>query len=169
MMPRHRAAEPSGNRARGTSTHRNDRRFRVPVLTGALSISAAWFARLPQALAIGLGLVPADPEYAGRLRSAQIAAIVRLTPLTLGASCLNAAILFMALGRMRSLRPGLWIWSALVFALAAYYGRNWRGNVLCLARRSRGVRCLVAGAIPGLSRLDGADRRLHRRGHRQFE
>src|SRR5262249_44906190 len=128
MMPRHRAAEPSGNRARGTSTHRNDRRFRVPVLTGALSISAAWFARLPQALAIGLGLVPADPEYAGRLRSAQIAAIVRLTPLTMGASCLNAAILLMTLGRMGSLRPGLWIWSALVFALAAYYGRNWQAG-----------------------------------------
>jgi CheY-like chemotaxis protein len=69
--------------------------------------------------------VPADPEYAGRLRAAQIAAIVRLTPLTMGASCLNAAILLLTLGRMGSLRPGLWIWSVPVFALAAYYGRNW--------------------------------------------
>jgi signal transduction histidine kinase/CheY-like chemotaxis protein len=108
-----------------TSTDEKDRRTRVPVLAKAQSASGAWSARLPQALAIGLGLVAADPEYAGRLRTAQVAAIVCLTPLTMAASCLNAAILLLTLGRLGSLRFGLWIWSALVFALAANYGRNW--------------------------------------------
>jgi len=84
-----------------------------------------WSDRLPQALSIGLGLAPADPEYAGRLRTAQIAAIVRLTPLTMSASFLNAAILLLTLGRVGPLRPSLWIWSSLVFALAVYHGRNW--------------------------------------------
>jgi signal transduction histidine kinase/ActR/RegA family two-component response regulator len=88
----------------------------------------AWFGGLPPALAIGLGFVPADPEYAGRLRAAQIAAIVRLTPVTMAASCLNAAILLLTLGRMGWLRIGPCIWAAAVFATAAYYGRNWRAG-----------------------------------------
>jgi signal transduction histidine kinase/ActR/RegA family two-component response regulator len=88
-------------------------------------VPRAWSDRLPRALAIGLGLVAADPEYAGRLRTAQIAAIVRLTPLTMGASCLNAAILLLTLGWIGPVSIALRIWSALVFALASYYGCNW--------------------------------------------
>jgi signal transduction histidine kinase len=98
------------------------------VLAKAEAGLRAWFGRVPPALAIGLGLVPADPEYAGRLRAAQIAAIVRLTPVTMAASCLNAAILLLTLGRMGWLRTGPCIWAAAVFATAAYYGRNWRAG-----------------------------------------
>jgi hypothetical protein len=80
---------------------------------------------LPEALTIGLGLAPADPDYADRLRTAQIAAIVRLTPLTMGASCLNASILLVTLGCMGPVSPGLGIWASLVFATAIYYAQNW--------------------------------------------
>jgi signal transduction histidine kinase len=111
------------------------------MLTSALkkaeSTWRAWRKRLPLALAIGLGMVRADPEYAGRLRTAQIAAIVRLTPLTMGASCLNASILLLTLGRMGLLSRRLWIWCFLVFAVAAYYGRNWlRGRRRGLSRQA---------------------------------
>jgi len=80
------------------------------VLTKAEGNWRAWCDRLPPALAIGLGVVRADPEYAGRLRTAQIAAIVRLTLLTVSASCLNASILLLTFGRMGLLGPSLWIW-----------------------------------------------------------
>jgi signal transduction histidine kinase/ActR/RegA family two-component response regulator len=99
------------------------------MLTSALTKAEgnwrAWCDGLPPALAIGIGVVRADPEYAGRLRTAQIAAIVRLTPLTMGASCLNASILLLTFGRMRLVGPSLLIWCSLVFAAALYYGRNW--------------------------------------------
>src|SRR5215472_16922580 len=89
------------------------------MLTSALPKAAgnrrAWCDRLPPALAIGLGVARADPEYAGRLRTAQIAAIVRLTPLTMGASCLNASILLLTFGRIGLLGPKLWIWCFLIF------------------------------------------------------
>lgn len=78
------------------------------VLTKAEGTWRALCDRLPPALAICLGVVRADPEYAGRLRTAQIAAIVRLTPLTIGASCLNASILLLTFRRMGLLGPSLW-------------------------------------------------------------
>jgi hypothetical protein len=124
MLLRQRAARISGDRTREAKDH--PAFATVPAKAeGGLR---AWFDRLPPALGIGLGFVPADPEYAGRLRAAQIAAIVRLTPITMAASCLNAAILLLTLGRMGWLRSGAWIWAAAVFATAAYYGRNWRAG-----------------------------------------
>jgi signal transduction histidine kinase/CheY-like chemotaxis protein len=123
MMPRHRPAWTSDLRASGTDA--KDRGILTTPLTKIEDTLRAWADKLPQALAIGLGLMSADPEYAGHLRTAQIGAIIRLTPLTMGASCLNAVILLLTLGRIGSPSLALWIWSALVFALAAHYGRNW--------------------------------------------
>ncbi len=95
------------------------------MLTRAGDLLRSGSRRFPRALAIALGFVAADPDYAGRLRAAQIGAIVRLTPLTMTASCLNAAILLATIESMGEVRPALWLWSLLVFALAFYYGRNW--------------------------------------------
>src|SRR6202040_6454 len=65
---------------------------------------------------IALGFVAADPDYAGRLRAAQIGAIVRLTPLTMAASCLNAAILLATIESMGEVRPTV----VVVMVLAAF-------------------------------------------------
>jgi hypothetical protein len=124
MLLRQRAARISGDRTGEAKDHP----VFATVLAKAEGGLRAWFGRLPPALAIGLGFVPADPEYAGRLRAAQIAAIVRLTPVTMAASCLNAAILLLTLERMGWLRSGAWIWAAAVFAMALYYARNWRAG-----------------------------------------
>jgi signal transduction histidine kinase len=110
---------------------------------------------LPEALTIGLGLAPADPDYADRLRTAQIAAIVRLTPLTMGASCLNASILLVTLGCMGPVSPGLGIWASLVFATAIYYAQNWLLDKRRQLRRRgtrKGIRRAVihAGLFGGL-------------------
>jgi signal transduction histidine kinase len=126
MMLRRRAARVSDDRR--VPGRAKDHPAFATVLAKAEGGLRAWFGRLPPALAIGLGFAPADPEYAGRLRAAQIAAIVRLTPVTMAASCLNAAILLLTLGRMGWLRSGPWIWAAAVFATAGYYGRNWRAG-----------------------------------------
>ena len=88
-------------------------------------VLAAWSDRLPTPLAIALDLLPADPEYAGLIRGAQLSAIVRLTPLAVGASCLNAVILLVTFASAGALRPGLWVWAGLIFALAISYGFNW--------------------------------------------
>src|SRR5207245_7475477 len=97
----------------------------LSMLTRAADVLRSWSHRLARALTIALGFVAADPDYAGRLRAAQLGAIVRLTPLTMAASCLNAAILLATIESMGEVRPLLWLWSLLVFALAFYYGRNW--------------------------------------------
>ena len=88
-------------------------------------VLAAWSDRLPTSLAIAPDLLPAEPEYAGLIRGAQLSAIVRLTPLAVGASCLNAIILLLTFASAGALRPALWIWAALIFALAISYGFNW--------------------------------------------
>jgi len=84
-----------------------------------------WANGIPRPLSIALDILPADPESAGNIRAAQISAIVRLTPIAMAASCLNAAILLATFAAMGLLRWPYWIWSALIFALAAYYLRNW--------------------------------------------
>jgi hypothetical protein len=100
------------------------------MVTRAEDLLRSWSHRFPRALAIALGFVAADPDYAGRLRAAQIGAIVRLTPLTMAASCPNAAILLATIESMGEVHPLLWLWSLQVFA-GLYYGRN------CLATRHR--------------------------------
>ena len=89
-------------------------------------IILAWSNRLPPALAIGLGLCAADEAFAARLRGAQINAIVRLTPLTMGASCLNVVILMTTLARIGSIGLPVWIWSATLLALVLRYTQRWR-------------------------------------------
>ncbi len=79
---------------------------------GAAKIVSAWSSRLPRALAIGLGLAAADEDCAARLRAAQIEAIVRLTPLAMGASCLNVVVLMLTLGSVGPIGWPLWVWSA---------------------------------------------------------
>lgn len=119
------------------------------VLTKAEGTWRALCDRLPPALAICLGVVRADPEYAGRLRTAQIAAIVRLTPLTVSASCLNASILLLTFRRMGLLGPSLWIWCSLVFAAALYYGRNWMLSRPRGSRRQVTVKTIQRAIVHG--------------------
>ena len=40
------------------------------------------------------------------------------------ASCLNAVIILATFAYVRRLRPALWIWASLIFAMALYYSRN---------------------------------------------
>ncbi len=91
---------------------------------GVSRVTSAWSSRLPRGLAIGLGLAAADEDCAARLRAAQIEAIVRLTPLAMGASCLNVVILMLTLGSVGSIGWPLWVWSALFVALVLRYGRS---------------------------------------------
>jgi hypothetical protein len=76
----------------GLSSHLG---FSAPA--GVSEIISGWSSSLPRALAIGLSLAAADEDCAARLRAAQIEAIVRLTPLAMGASCLNVVILMLTL------------------------------------------------------------------------
>jgi len=85
----------------------------------------AWSHRLPRSLAIALDLISADPEDAGLIRGAQINAIVRLTPLTMVASCLNAVVVLATFATMGALRPELCIWALLLFAMAINFWRAW--------------------------------------------
>src|SRR5476651_1906628 len=84
-----------------------------------------WASRLPRPLAIALDLIEADAEYAGLIRGAQLSAIVRLTPVAMVASCLNAIILLATFASVGAFRPALLIWALLIFALAASYLLNW--------------------------------------------
>jgi signal transduction histidine kinase/CheY-like chemotaxis protein len=81
--------------------------------------------RLPLPLVIALDLYPGNPDYAPPIRGAQIWAIVRLTPLAMGASCANAIILLATFGAVGALRPAYWIWAGLVLAFSLYYFRGW--------------------------------------------
>jgi signal transduction histidine kinase len=114
-------AQPLGTRMKnGLSNHLG---FLTP---GVFSkVTSAWSSRLPRALAIGLGLTVADEDCAARLRGAQIEAIVRLTPLAMGASCLNVVILMLTLDRVGSISWSLRVWSAAFLALVLRYGRSW--------------------------------------------
>jgi signal transduction histidine kinase/ActR/RegA family two-component response regulator len=86
----------------------------------------AWSHRLPKSLAIALGVVPADPEDAGRIRAAQVNAILRVSPVVMAASCLNAAIVLATFAAMGALRPEHWIWALMVFGAAAWFARGFR-------------------------------------------
>jgi signal transduction histidine kinase/CheY-like chemotaxis protein len=76
-------------------------------------------------LARSLGLTAADPAYAGQIRAAQIAGIVRLTPVAMLASCLNAITLIVTLNHAGMLRRSMVIWAIVLFAVALYYASGW--------------------------------------------
>jgi signal transduction histidine kinase len=109
----------------------------------------SWTDRLPRPLAIALDLVPADPEYAGLIRGAQLSAIVRLTPIAMFASCLNAVILLVIFAYTGRLGPELWIWAAMVFALAASFLLNWRRNRRFDAQRPASRRAIRKAVLNG--------------------
>jgi len=90
-----------------------------------LTLPRAWISRLPMALAVSLDLQAADPIYAGRIRAAQIAAIIRLTPVAMGASCLNAGILLLTLWSVGSLTLRMIVWAILLVAVALRYVTAW--------------------------------------------
>src|SRR3984893_18120994 len=119
------------------------------MLTRAAGLLRSGSRRFPRALAIALGFVAGHPDYAGRLRAAQIGAIVRLTPLTMAASCLNAAILLATIESMGEVHPLLWLWSLQVFALAFYYGRNWLATRHRDAKRPATLRAVRRAIIHG--------------------
>ena len=98
-------------------------------LPGQRQISLAAPARArPRWLAIALDEIPADEDEAALIRGAQVHAIVRLTPLVMAASCLNATILIATFAAMGALRPLHWIWAAALFAMAFTYLRGWRAR-----------------------------------------
>ncbi len=119
----------------------------------AQDILADWAKRIPSALAIALGIAQAGPEFASQIRGAQISAIVRFTPVAMTASCLNAVIILAAFAYVGRLRPALWIWASLIFAMALYYCRNWlRGRKYGAGRQAsqRAVRrAILNGGLFG--------------------
>ncbi|HEY4042058.1 MAG TPA: ATP-binding protein [Rhodopila sp.] len=118
-MPAQRAAPPL----------RTNQRPPTSTSTTVPEIMQVWPIRLPRALGIGLGLAKADDDYATRLRAAQIAAIVRLTPLAMGASCLNAVIVVMTLARIGSIGWPVRIWAATLLTLVLrYFSKWWSGR-----------------------------------------
>jgi signal transduction histidine kinase/ActR/RegA family two-component response regulator len=122
----------------------------------------AWTHRLPKSLALALDLIPADPEDAALLRGAQLNAILRVSPVVLAASCLNAAVVLATFARMGALQSAHWVWALLVFAMAANFMRAWRARRRRAKRTAsrRTIRRLVLnaaafgalwGAIPALA------------------
>ena len=89
----------------------------------------AWWIRRPRWLALALDRIPADADEAALIRGAQVHAIVRLTPLVMAASCLNAMILLATFAAMGALRPAHWIWALALFAMALSFLRGWRGRI----------------------------------------
>jgi hypothetical protein len=102
---------------------------------------------------VALDLDPGAHEHAAAVRGAQIRAIVRLTPIAMTASCLNAVILLATCAAEGALRPWLWAWAALIFAIAAYYARNWLASRRFAPRRTASRRAIrrtvVNGAVFG--------------------
>ncbi len=111
---------------------------------------SAWLTLLPKALAISLGLAAAEGDIAGRVRGAQIGAIVRLTPLAMTASCLNALILLVTLGHVGALNPGLIVWGCVVYGFAAQYLYGWlRSRRRGLLNRPASIRAIRRAILNG--------------------
>jgi signal transduction histidine kinase len=106
-------------------------------------------ARLPRPLAIALDLAPDDPDYGGVIRGAQIQAIVRLTPVAMIASCINAAIILATWASIGQLRVWHWVWASAIFLSAASYARNWMRSRANWNGRSASRRALRKTVING--------------------
>jgi signal transduction histidine kinase/CheY-like chemotaxis protein len=83
------------------------------------------FRRLPPTLRLSLGLIVAEPADAGQIRAAQIAGIVRLTPVAMVGSCLNVALVLATLAYVGASGRAVWAWGAAVLAAVPYYMRTW--------------------------------------------
>src|SRR5436190_23302201 len=88
----------------------------------------AWSQGRPRWLALALDQLPASEDEAAQIRGAQIHAIVRLTPVVMTASCLNAAVLLAVLAATATLRPEHLVWTLALLALAAIYLRGRLGK-----------------------------------------
>jgi signal transduction histidine kinase/ActR/RegA family two-component response regulator len=114
-------------------------------------------------MAISLGLIAADPADAGQIRAAQIAGIVRLTPVAMAGGCLNVALVLATLAYVGEAGPAVCAWGAAVFAGAVYYVRSWamgRGRDPCRPASHRAIRRAILhgtlvgavwGALPALT------------------
>jgi signal transduction histidine kinase len=81
---------------------------------------------LPRAFAISLGLESAGPEYACRVRGAQVAGLVRFSPLVIVANSVIAAILLATLYGAGSMTWPITVWGCVLTLCLSYYGRVWR-------------------------------------------
>ena len=81
--------------------------------------------RLPRPLAIAFDILPGETDYASAIRGAQLRAILRLTPVAIIASCLNAALFLATWAATAPLPPALLVWAVLILASAGNYIRNW--------------------------------------------
>jgi len=88
--------------------------MRLPLQRKVRDRLDAWSHRLPRPLAVALDLIPADPEEAGLIRGAQVRAIVRMTPLVMLASCVNATVVLAS----DSTSPSAPIHSMAIYSLA---------------------------------------------------
>src|SRR5262249_39764987 len=78
---------------------------------------------LPRWIALALDRIAASDEEAALIRGAQVHAIVRLTPLVMTASCVNALILLSVLASSHALRVEHGVWALGLVALALNYFR----------------------------------------------
>jgi signal transduction histidine kinase/ActR/RegA family two-component response regulator len=111
-----------------------------------------WVRRLPRSLSVALGLAPIDPLDAALLRGAQVRAIVRVSPIVVAASCLNAAIMLATFAALHALRPAHWIWALALVVMAARFLRAWRGRksgALFPASHNAIRRVILNGAVFG--------------------
>jgi len=109
---------------------------------------------LPRAFAISLGLESAGPEYACRVRGAQVAALIRFSPLVIVANSVIAAILLATLDDAGKLTWPVIVWGCVLTLCLAYYGRVWhrakrRGEAGRPASRKAIGRAVLHGGLFG--------------------
>jgi len=115
----------------------------VWIIRGEMRPISTMTGLVPRALAISLGMAAADPENACRVRGAQIAAIVRLSPLAMAANALIASILLITLRDAGILSWKLIGWGCAVGLMVLRHARSW----LRWHRRRRSGRAASAKAI----------------------
>jgi len=86
---------------------------------------SAYAGFLPRAFAISVGLESAGPEYACRVRGAQVTALVRFSPLVIVANSVIAAILLATLDGVGRMTWPVIVWGWVLTLCLAYYGRVW--------------------------------------------
>jgi len=109
---------------------------------------------ISKAFAISLGIASAEPEYACRVRGAQIDAVMRLTPLAMVASSLVGSTLMLSLSAVDRLSLPVVIWAGFLFAIILHSGRTWmlsrrRGQAPRAASLMAIWRLVLFGAVLG--------------------
>lgn len=88
----------------------------------------AWWQERPRWLALALDQIPVSEDEAAQIRGAQIHAILRLTPVVMTASCLNAAVLLAVLASTATLKPEHLVWALVLLAMSMTYFRGRLGK-----------------------------------------